>query len=173
MNLEKVIAHMCEKGFVTRKSWNGRLVVCFGVDNIIHGFSDDRTRFDFSFSLADFSADDWVILPYFRNGSEYDFLPYDKKDKLLTKLKLAWEKECQKMISSKGRPKSADSMGPPGGKTPLGVKIPPLSKKERQIGKSLEPTARELLKKYKSVGQQLPSLPVFKKYLSKLKNETR
>jgi len=151
MKFEKVVSHMGKKGFVTRKSWNGRLVLCFGMDNVIHAFGDDRTHYSFSFSLADFLGDDWIILPYFRDGSEYDFLPYEKKDKLLVRLKLTWEKECQKMIGSdfyaKIRPKSADYMGPPGGKTPLGVKIPQLSKKEKQIGKSLESKARKLLRK--------------------------
>jgi hypothetical protein len=65
----------------------------------------------------------------------------------------------------KKRPKICDYMGPPGGKTPLGVKVPPLSKKELKIGKSLEKRARELLKKYKSVGQQLPPLSAFKKHM--------
>ena len=179
MNFERVVAHMCDHGFVTRKSWNGRLILCFGMDNVIHGCDDNKvTQHDFVFSLADFLGDDWIILPYFWNGGKDNSLPYDKKDKLLAKLKLEWEKKSKKLLlafmPSDHRPKSADYMGPPGGKTPLGVKIPPLSKKEIQIGKSLEPTARELLKKYKSVGQQLPPLPVFKKYLSKnpLKGES-
>ena len=53
----------------------------------------------------------------------------------------------------KKRPKICDYMGPPGGKTPLGTKIPPLTEKELKIGKSLEKKARKLLKKYKLLDQ--------------------
>jgi hypothetical protein len=66
----------------------------------------------------------------------------------------------------KKRPKILDYIGPPGWVTPLGQKIPPLAEKELKIDKGLESKVRKLLKKYKSVGQQLPSLSVFKKYMS-------
>ena len=49
----------------------------------------------------------------------------------------------------KKRPKIRDYMGPPGRKTPLGTKIPPLSKKERQIGINLEKKARKLLEQHR------------------------
>ena len=55
----------------------------------------------------------------------------------------------------KKRPKSADYIGPPGGKTPLGTKIPPLSKTEKQIGISLELKASELINRYKSATKSL------------------
>ena len=49
----------------------------------------------------------------------------------------------------KKRPKICDYMGPPGGKTPLGTKIPPLTEKELKIGKSLEKKARKLLEQHR------------------------
>ena len=47
------------------------------------------------------------------------------------------------------KPKICDYLGPPGGRTPLGTKIPKLTVKERQIGRGLVKKAKALLNKYK------------------------
>jgi len=49
----------------------------------------------------------------------------------------------------KKRPKILDYMGPPGWVTPLGQKIPPLTEKEKQMGRSLEKRARKLLEQHR------------------------
>ena len=48
-------------------------------------------------------------------------------------------------MTKKKRPAICDYLGGPGKKTPLGVKIPPLTKKEIEIGRSLDKKAKALL----------------------------
>ena len=36
--------------------------------------------------LSEMEATDWIILPYFWNGTQDDFLPFDKKDPVLKQL---------------------------------------------------------------------------------------
>jgi hypothetical protein len=95
---DSIIEHLSERGFVTRKSWGGRMVLFFGMDNmpwlatkyhrsvVPKGGSPYRHE-QWVPCLADFKADDWIILPYHWDGSKDDYLPFEKKDPRLKALR--------------------------------------------------------------------------------------
>ena len=98
MKFSEIVAHLGERGFVTRKLWNGNTVLFFGMNNAPHcsidvvhyfGAKIKRRLQDWRPNLEEIKADDWVKLPYFWNGSKDDFLPFKKKDETLKKLKQA------------------------------------------------------------------------------------
>jgi hypothetical protein len=80
MTFDKVVKHVRDHGFITRASWNAGLVLCFGMDNVMHGYYSDGRKEMHHMSLASMKADDWMILPYFWEGSEDDFRPYRPDD---------------------------------------------------------------------------------------------
>ncbi len=94
MRFGKVVDHLSKRGFATRKSWRGRFVVFFGVDNSLWLSDYEKYRSDnpniralalspYHPNLQEMGADDWVPLPYFWNGPVDDYEPFRKKDPTL------------------------------------------------------------------------------------------
>lgn len=84
----EIVTHLQQRGFVTRKSWEGNCVVFFSTDNVPWSGSNYRARslFRYNFTLKDLKADDWIALPYFWRGPRDNFLPFKKNDPVLNQL---------------------------------------------------------------------------------------
>lgn len=79
MKFEKIVSHLGKRGFATRKTWDGKNVIVFGMDNAAYIQWTNPEGFEYyNPSLADIKADDWVKLPYFWDGGKDDFLPFRK-----------------------------------------------------------------------------------------------
>lgn len=92
MTFGEIVKHLSGRGFVTRKLWSGWSVMFFGMDNCPWMADKARPKRKAWLQcwvpcLADMKADDWIILPYVWDGSKDDFLPFKKKDPLLTRLR--------------------------------------------------------------------------------------
>lgn len=67
MKFKDIVEELAEQRYCTRAQWEGRLVVAFGMDNVLqlwdssHISSNNPTKFHVC--LADVRATDWVALP--------------------------------------------------------------------------------------------------------------
>lgn len=107
MKFSSIIKHLTKRGFATRKLWEGQAVIFFGMDNtlwrsiyfendLLENLGGGRSS-TCSFNLQEIGANDWIILPYYWDGSKDDFLPFNKKDSTLNSLR----KIHKKSIDSK------------------------------------------------------------------------
>lgn len=87
MRIGDIADHLGKRGFVTREKWCPELtkpssVLVFGMDNVawlcMRG-NDliERQKELWHPCLDDIWATDWIILPFFWNGSKDDFLPFE------------------------------------------------------------------------------------------------
>lgn len=93
MKFSAIVPHLSKRGFVTRKLWKGQAVLFFGMDNSAmrslnpEGEEEKKLlKTYWSPNLQEIGAADWVILPYYWNGSKDDFKPFDEKSIILTHL---------------------------------------------------------------------------------------
>jgi len=78
MKFGEITDHLGNRGYATRASWNGHMVVCFGMDNSFWEYYGDRRKKGYyQPALADIKANDWLIIPFWWDGSQYDFMPYN------------------------------------------------------------------------------------------------
>jgi len=110
MKFKETIDHLAERGFATRKSWNGYGIIFWGVDNApyfsryIDRENKDKYPVFWRPSLACLWNDDWIILPYFWNKPGDEYLPYDKEDVALKTLRSANERQT----TQQGMPETQD-----------------------------------------------------------------
>jgi hypothetical protein len=99
MTLGEISEHLGKRGFVTRVKWcreydnpevvgTAKCVLVFGMDNVgwlclrendlIH-----RQKKMWLPCLDDIKATDWIELPYFWNGSQDDYLPFERQMRLV------------------------------------------------------------------------------------------
>lgn len=78
MKFEKIIPHLAKRGFVTRKCWNRKAVMVFGMDNVPYMQCDDNSFNRWSPCLEEIKSTDWIKLPYFWDRGNDDFLPFKK-----------------------------------------------------------------------------------------------
>jgi hypothetical protein len=87
MKIGEVADHLGKRGFVTREKWcpeptKPSSVLVFGMDNLAwicmraNDLVERRKEFWIP-CLDDIWATDWIILPFFWNGSKDDFLPFE------------------------------------------------------------------------------------------------
>ena len=79
MKFGSIVNHLGKRGFVTRKRWEGKSVLVFSMDNLLHVQSDlihGKENMLYTLCLADIKATDWIKLPFFWNGREDDFIPF-------------------------------------------------------------------------------------------------
>jgi len=94
MKFSAIVPHLTKRGFVTRKLWKGQVVMFFGMDNSAMRSINPETgkrkellkNYCWSPNLEEIKATDWIILPYYWNGSKDDFKPFDEKSIVLTHL---------------------------------------------------------------------------------------
>jgi hypothetical protein len=80
MKFDEIVKHLSDHGFVTRASFDGHLVMAYGMDNGMHMYYSDGRKNSYSPSLADMKAMDWMILPFWWDGPKDDFLPFSSKE---------------------------------------------------------------------------------------------
>ena len=88
MKFSEIVDHLGKRGFVTRKLWENKSAIFFGMDNIcwfVCPSSFSKMTF-WRPCLAEINADDWIIIPEFWNGSKDDFKVFDS-DEVYIKVK--------------------------------------------------------------------------------------
>lgn len=80
MLFSSITNHLSKRGFATRKKWNYKSYIFFGIDNIIHIISDnDNKPRPYTLTLDDINSNDWVIQMEYWEGTKDDLLPFAKK----------------------------------------------------------------------------------------------
>lgn len=96
MKFSEIVDHLGKRGFTTRKSWEGRCVLFWGMDNTayISGVNDKVRECSFwDASLADILADDWEIIDCFWGCKKADGEPWD------TDNYMPWTKGLMKVVT--------------------------------------------------------------------------
>jgi hypothetical protein len=92
MTFGAVVPHLAKQGFASRQSWWGNSIIFFGIDNTSWMTTINRDRrYCWHPSMADICSKDWLKLPYFWYKPSDDYLPFDKNDRTLKKLRAIGE----------------------------------------------------------------------------------
>lgn len=89
MRFSEIIEHLSERGFATRESWTGTSIIFYGLDNILHlsiRTSEEPCCARHFLNLSELLANDWIILPYRWNGTQDNFIPFERSDSTLSQL---------------------------------------------------------------------------------------